>query len=254
MLTTIHPCRPLYDDYCYFGGFYNFYSSWVEVLALFCLTFHMLVSSMSNNNPPSWLQYVYLPIMYGLPLLWSWLPFRFHTYATTAGWCDVRLEDEYCKDFVYGYIMRFAVWYGPVYLMLFLCFLSTMIAVMIVHHRLREVVPEGETNAVRDRLRNEVMPLIGYPIVYLLLTVFSLANAIDIAVNPDITIPTLWYLHVLTSPFRGAFIAVVYVIDSRARRQIILGHQHLYAFFCACGWYKYCKGHNPETDPLIQRH
>ena len=86
--------RYIYDDYCYFGGFYNFYSSWVEVIALSCLTFHMLLSTVIiqiNVKSPleklNSLQYVYLPMMYLVPLIWSWFAFSIitHTQQQMAG-------------------------------------------------------------------------------------------------------------------------------------------------------------------------
>ena len=44
--------RYIYDDYCYFGGFFNIYSSWVEVLALFCLTFNLFYNGVMIRIPP----------------------------------------------------------------------------------------------------------------------------------------------------------------------------------------------------------
>ena len=202
--------RYIYDDYCYFGGFFNFYSSWVEVFALFCLTFNLFYNGVMIKKPPLWLERAYLVVMYGLPLLWSWVPFLFQTYATTEGWCDTRLEDENCNPFLFGTVMLFA-WYVPVYLVLFLCCLTSIVAAI----RIRNLYMYG--TVLKDpELKNSVLTLIGYPIVYLLLTVFSLANAIYTAVDRDNTTASLvlWYLRVVTSPFRGAVIAVVYAIHS----------------------------------------
>ena len=226
--------RYLYDDYCYFGGFVNLYSSWVEVLALCSLTFNVFLNAVMDRWPAFWLQYGYLAVMYILPLLWCWLPFLDHTFATTTGWCDFRVVDEKCDRFLYGYILRFAVWYVPVYVVLFICFLATVIAAVRIHRRSKMWF--GIYNPDRQqsdlRLKNEVKPLIWYPIVYLFLTVFSLANSIDIAVNPEKNSIALWYLHVLTSPLRGAFIAVVYTLDPETRKRISL--RQLYSLCCGC--------------------
>ena len=204
--------RYIYDNYCYFGGFFNFYSSWVEVLALFCLTFNLFSNGVMIRLPPLWLERAYLVVMYGLPLVWSWVPFLFHTYAATESWCDTRIVDENCNPFLFGIIMQFA-WYGPVYLVLFLCCLTSLVAAIRIRKWYGTVLRDVE-------LKNEIMTLIGYPVVYLLLTVFSLANAIYTADDRNDTTASwvLWYLHVVTSPFRGAVVAVVYAIDSCARK------------------------------------
>ena len=196
--------------------------------------------------------------MYGLPITWSWIPYLFHTYATTAGWCDLRMIDENCNFFTYGFIVRFVLWYGPVYCVVFLCFVATMIACANNHRRSRIWTSIRFIERQRNlslRLKNEAMPLIGYPIVYLLLTVFSLLNAVDIAVHhrpentADGAVPvstlSFWYLHVLTSPFRGAFIAVVYAIDSGTRRWLAPGH--IYNLLCFCFLQK-----PGEKSPLLQ--
>ena len=229
--------RYIYDDYCYFGGFYNFYSSWVEVIALSCLTFHMLLSTVVK--PPleklNYLQYVYLPMMYLLPLIWSWLPFLYHTYATTDSWCDLRVVDENCNRFIFGYIARFALWYGPVYLILFICFLTTLIAVITLHRKVWKLPIDNEKRReLKLKFYSDVLPLVGYPIAYLFLTIFSLANAIDYAIQGEKSLRVLWYLHVLTSPFRGAFIVVVYYLNSETRKQIANSIKHVCSKLASC--------------------
>lgn len=225
--------RYLYDDYCYFGGFINLYSSWVEVLALCCLTFNVFINSVLDRWPASWLQYMYLVLMYGCPLLWCWLPVLHHTYATTKGWCDLRVVDENCKNFPFGYILWFAVWYVPVYIVLFVCFLATIVSAVSIHRRSKMWYGIYNPNQQQSelRLKNEVKPLIWYPIVYLMLTMFSLANTIDITIEPEKATDVLWYLHVITSPLKGAFIAVVYALDSDTRKRI--SPRRIYSLCCA---------------------
>ncbi len=227
--------RYLYDNYCYFGGFINLYSSWVEVLALCCLTFNVFINAVLDRWPASWLHYVYLVFMYSCPLLWCWVPILKHTYATTKGWCDLRVVDENCTTFPFGNILRFTVWYAPLYIVLFFCFLATIIAAVSIHRRSKMWYGIYNPNHQQkeSRLKNEVKPLIWYPIVYLLLTVFSLANRVDIAVNPDNTTIVLWYFHVFTSPLRGAFVAIVYALDPETRKRI--SPRRIYSLCCACG-------------------
>lgn len=228
--------RYLYDDYCYFGGMINLYTSWVEVIAICCLTFNIFVNAVLDRWPALWLRYIYLCVMYLLPLLWCWVPVLNHTYATTEGWCDLRTVDERCTPFPFGYILRFAVWYAPFYGTVFVCFVATIIAVIAIHRRSKAWYgiynPDQQQSELR--LKNEVKPLIWYPVVYILLTIFSFANTIDIAIHPEPgkNLIVLSYLHVFTSPLRGAFIAVVYALDSETRRHISL--RRIYSVCCVC--------------------
>ena len=55
----------------------------------------------------------------------------------------------------------------------------------------------------------------------------------------------LWYLHVLTSTFRGAVIAVVYAIDSCSRKWNTPGNNNNSPSFCQC-WQR-----NNENEYLL---
>ena len=211
--------RYLFDDYCYFGGFFDMYASWAEVLALCCLTFNVFVNAVMDRWPSTKLQYVYPLVMFLGPLLWCWVPFLNQTYASTLGWCDLRTVDEQCNRFVFGSILLFTLWYGPVYILVIVCFLAVSVAAIMIHRRSRMwlKIYNPEHQQAGWRLKNEVKPLIWYPVVYLLLNVFSFINTVDVVINPNNASVVLLYLRVLTSPLRGAFIAIVYAIHPEIR-------------------------------------
>ena len=66
----------------------------------------------------------------------------------------------------------------------------------------------------------EVRYLAIYPIIYLVLNIFSLINRLDTAFQGDDAEIALYYLHVLTSPLRGAVIAVVFVLDPETLKRL----------------------------------
>ena len=145
------------------------------------------------------------------------------------------MEDENCNRFIFGYIARFALWYGPVYLMLFFCFSSTIIAVIALYRKISKLPIDSEKRRELElKFNSDILPLVGYPIAYLFLTVFSLANAIDYAIQDEKSLKPLWYLHVLTSPFRGAFIVVVYSLNSETRKQIANSIRHVCSKLASC--------------------
>ena len=227
--------RYLFDDYCYFGGFINLYSSWAEVLALCCLTFNVFVNAVMDRWPSTSLQYVYLAVMFLGPLVWCWVPFIHHTYASSIVWCDLRTVDEQCNRFVFGDILKFAFWYIPMFILVFICVLVTIFAAIMIQMRSRMWyrIFNPDNQQTGWKLKNEVKPLIWYPVVYVLLNMFSLANRIDVAVrSPEDSAIVLWYLHVLTSPLRGAFIAIVYAFDPQVRKRITSGYTYLHVICC----------------------
>ena len=75
---------------------------------------------------------------------------------------------------------------------------------------------KSKTTAMEEWERNdlkEIRYLLLYPIVYLSLNIFSFINRLDVAVQGDQAEIIWYYLHVLTSPLRGAVIAVVFAFD-----------------------------------------
>lgn len=213
--------RHLLSTYCNFGGFFNLYTSWAELLALCCLTFSVFLNAVMDKWLTN-LEVVYVCLPYLLPLLWVWVPFIKHSFGNGEAWCDIRPIEEDCSRHTLGDILRFVLWYGPLYVLCLVMLGAALIAACKIRRNsklwsgLHDPFKEQKT----QMLKNEVRPLLWYPILYSILNVFSVANQIDVAIHPSNTIAALWYLHVFTSPFRGAAIALAYALDSDTRRRL----------------------------------
>ena len=66
----------------------------------------------------------------------------------------------------------------------------------------------------------EVRYLVVYPIIYLVLNIFSFVNRLDIAIQESDALLVFYYLHILTSLFRGAVIALAFVLDPDTRKRL----------------------------------
>ena len=229
-----HTPRPILDPYCLFGGFFNLYTSWTEVFGICCITFNLLAETVLNIQQPERLEPLYFLIMFFVPFLWTWIPFLYHAFGVAGAWCDIRILNEDCSSFTLGKILRFALWYVPLYIILFIIFICTV----IVYRSIRKIdrtyggIHDPDTKGRKERLMTEVKPLLWYPIVYLLLSTFSVVSRIVDTVNPDKQVIVLWYFHVLTSNFRGAFISLVYAFDPETRK--LLKCTHLVAACKSC--------------------
>ena len=73
--------------------------------------------------------------------------------------------------------------------------------------------------------------LVWYPLLYNSLCTFSVANWVDLAVDPANTIKALWYLHVFTS---GGAVALAYYFDSESRRRLTWAKLKAAISYC-CG-------------------
>ena len=214
--------RPLFDAYCYFAGFFNLYSSWIEVLSLSCLTFNVFLNAVLDKWPQN-VEYVYIAFTYLTPLLWTWIPFIDRTFANGDAWCDIRTSNEDCSGHEFGAIVRFILWYIPLFLLSIVLSIASLVAACKIWQRSKYLAVTFHSAANVEHmqsLQKEVKPLIWYPIIYLLLNIFSFVNRIDIAANPEDSHLATWYLHIFTSPLRGAFIAVIYALDPETRKRL----------------------------------
>lgn len=215
----------LMDPYCYFGSFFNMYSAWVEVLALMCIVVHLFVGGILGRpthkfEPAFWIS------TYTLPILWSWIPFIHHAYGTSGAWCGIRVLDENCNSFSFGKSLQFALWYIPLYTLLFItCVISLLVAIKVRKDISRwSGLYDADTKAKREKMQKEVTPLLWFPAIYLILNTFSFIDRIYNAAEPNDPVVELTFLHALTSPFRGAFVALVYALVDPATRKRLRWH------------------------------
>ena len=157
-------------------------------------------------------------------MLWFWLPVWKQAYGTAGPWCGIRTVDNDCNTFPFGRWVQFGIWYIPLYTSLTLIFFATVIVGVKMRqecHKWDGNLYQNQQSEVRkNQLKSEVKPLLWYPVVYLALNIFSLISQIYNAARPNDPIVVLWYLRVLTSPFRGAFIALVYALDAETRTRL----------------------------------
>lgn len=191
------------------------------MLALCCLTFNVFLNAVLDR----WLtklEAVYIFVPYLLPLLWVWIPFVDQSFGNGEAWCDVRPVETDCSRYMFGTILKFSLWYGPLYGLCLIMLIAAILAAYKIQRnsKLWYGVHDPFSEQKATMLRREVRPLLWYPVLYSILNVFSVANQIDVAVNPSHTVIALWYLHVFTSPFRGAVIALAYALDSDTRKRL----------------------------------
>lgn len=211
--------RPLLSPYCMFGGFFNLYTSWIEVLALTCLTLGSFINGVLQNwkHLPRWAEIIYIGLPYALPLLWCWIPFINRSFGSGSAWCDIRTINVDCSRFIFGAVLRFIIWYIPLAVILIFLFVFAL----VVLFRVRKALKSEETMEQwqKEDLR-EVRYLVIYPIIYLVLNIFSFINRLDIAIQEENALLVFYYLHILTSPFRGAVIALAFAFDPDTRKRL----------------------------------
>ncbi len=216
--------RPIDDEYCYFGGLLNHYTAAVELLCVWCVTINLFANVVFKRRTEK-LELGYFVVSYFAPALWFWLPVWQKAYGTAGPWCGIRTFDGDCNEFTFGKWVIFGIWYIPLYISLVLIFIASTIIFIKVRRNSKEwegALYSPQVVRRKEQIKAEVKPLLWYPVVYLALTIFSLVSQIYNVAHPKDPVVALWYLRVLTSPLRGAFIALVYSLDPETRRGIQL--------------------------------
>lgn len=237
--VNYYTVREIDDPYCYFGGIFNHYTAAVELISIWFTTINIFSVGIFRRNISKF-EPAYYVTTYTLPLLWFWVPVWLKAYGTTGGWCGIKILDVDCQPFRPSAYIQFGIWFIPLYVstaVILLMLVAVAIKFVRSLHRWHGRF-DPVADAAKQALKNEISPLIIYPILYLLLNTFSFVSQIHRALNPNTRSVVLPYLRVLTSPFRGAFIAVVFALDKDTRTrlnpthckiacQVWLGREHL---------------------------
>ena len=210
------------DKYCIFSGFFELYTSLVELLILLCIT-HGLYHSVIKQKPKKYLEGIYVSISLLLPLVIACIPFFGLSYGKSGPWCWIRERDSECDPYLFGIILQFAIWYIPL-VAITIIILSAYVATLC---KLRNGIEnhwqgpyDPEVLVQRGRLRKVVKIMLAYlPVLYLVVNLFSLPNAIYWAIG-ERPIFALWVLHAILPPLRGALFAIPYLFHTDTRRQL----------------------------------
>lgn len=213
--------RPITDPYCNFGGLFNHYTAIVELIAIWCLSLSIFANAIFRRRTNR-LELLYIILPWTLPLTYIWIAVWKKGYGTEGPFCGIRFFNDDCSPFALGKWLVFGMWYIPLYTSLGLIFVMFVIVGLRIWWDARKWQGKYDPKTMQRKamMKNEIRPIIWYPIIYMALNMFSLINQIYYAARPGHPQIALWFLRALISPIRGAFIAIVYALDKETRTQL----------------------------------
>ena len=211
---TLHPL-------CVFTAFADQTTSWSTLVAISCITCYLLLNVVLLR-PVVALEKLYVVLIIALPLSFNWIPFIKGSYGEAGAWCWIRGQDDSCQQKLFGIYLRFILWYIPLYVVL----LAILVAYLYILYRVKrlrghwdgKIDPSNKTT--RDKMMKEFRPLVWYPLIYLILSIFPTINRIHGAFYDEPSL-ALWILHAFFSPLRGGFIALAYALDGQTVRRLL---------------------------------
>ncbi len=211
------------QNYCVFIGFLEqVMSCWIP-MAITCIVVDLFVKVIINKATDK-LEILYGLIIFASPLTYSLIPFKDLAYGQAGAWCWIRDHDyDDCEKFDLGTALRFTLYWVP--LVIIMVVLTVLLVVTVVFLRIKQQKWEGkfdpEVKLLRKRMRKEVIPLISYPIIFLALNIFPLANRIA-NIESSKPIIVLWLLAAISLPLQGLVITIAFVVDPETRSKLTL--------------------------------
>ena len=199
-------------------------TAWTELLAIACIVFNLALKVVFRVNTEK-LEMVYILLTFIFPIFINWIPFIKETYGHAGAWCWIRsttpMDDGSCPGFSFGTYLRFILWYIPLYIIILVMIATYVLVIYKVrrqrHHWTGKYDPESER--VKEKMQQEVRPLLWYPLIYFVINIFPFANRVHDAIVADPEL-ALWILHAVISPLQGGVIAVAYTLDKETLRRL----------------------------------
>lgn len=214
------------DKYCIFAGFLEYYTSQVELIGLVCIT-HGLYRTVFKQKPKKYLEFTYIALSVLGPILLACIPIFGHsgnvTYGKSGPWCWIEDRFDNCDKNYFGIALQFILWYTPLLIVTVITVIVYVVMFCKVHKSIEshwQGPYDPELSLHKGRLRKVVKILLAYiPLLYLVINLFSLPNAIQWAIADEPLFP-LWVFHGVFPPLRGALFALPYLFHTDTRQQI----------------------------------
>ena len=172
--------REGFEGLCAAAGFLINVAVWMELLVICCIVLVIVLVFKSNANIIKQKHEVCgLAVLLILPFSLNWIPFVKDMYGLSGGGCWIKPSvKSSCKYDYVGLIFMFLLSYGPAFLVCSIAFvLFSAMAFVMCKRALRQEQGLRQLSVHKQGLR-EVLPLILYPLIYLVLWIALAATRI----------------------------------------------------------------------------
>ena len=189
---------------CVALGWLLYYSDLATLFWICCITFSIYMNAVKMKQTTQY-EKKYHIISWGIPLIISFVLLAVGAYGPAGVWCWIVNKEE----------LRFGMWYGPLLFTIMILFLVYPYIMWKVY-KLGQAAESGNLDQIKNRrmtvLKDDVKTLIGYPIVYLLISIIPLINRIQNSISMD-PVYVLVIMHALFSPLQSVLNAIVHALN-----------------------------------------
>ena len=121
--------------------------------------------------------------------------------------------------------MQLALWYVPLYVIIFVLIVLYVIILVKVHHTKKKWRGEFDFEAerIREQMRKEIYHLMGYPLIFFIFNIIPFISRIYGLFNSTPS-PTLLFIIEIVYPLAGSAIAISFTLDPETRKRLTVAN------------------------------
>ena len=212
-------------DACKVIGAFRQYCSSLDLLFTVWFTFHFFFLAVLQRN---FEQLECFACLFSIlfPLIIVWIPYVFDAYGFSLGWCGI--TSSKCHT-VPTLILQVSLWYGPLIILQNLNAIAIIITIVVLAYRSCFLNKTGENEPLnsisqRNALSNkkalkELLPLLAYPVIFYILTVFPIVDRIYHFIYEEINF-YLVLIHAVTTGLWGLNCCIAQLIHILLNKRI----------------------------------
>lgn len=207
--------------FCMFAGFFHQYSNWTVLTSILC--YHLsLCTKVILGRDLSRFEVLYFFLIFVVHLTFNWLPFLNFTYGLAGAWCWIRDTADDCSHSLFGFVLRYVIWYVPLYAGVLAVLIGYVVSWVIVTARRRrwEGRYDAHTDDTKKELQRDMTVLLGVPAILILINIPTFVNAIHDGIDPNRPLLAFWILHAAFSPMPFGFLPLLFTLDKETRQKL----------------------------------
>ena len=205
--------------YCICAGFFDQVTLWSVLLSISSITVDLYLNVVTKRQNHYEILYIFL--IFIVPLIFNWIPFIKLTYGRAGPWCWIKKFNSDCTINVFAKVLFVLLWYLPLFVFIVvLVFVYSRIYFAIQKtKRSYQGTYNPKSRQLAKMMQNEFKPLIWFPIIFVVLNIFPIANRLTDLIKDEPFLP-LWFLDAILSPLQGALVTLVYALDPETRKRL----------------------------------
>ena len=220
-----------YEIACRADAFLLQYTVWVKLLFTLCLSFHFFCLTVFLKSFENW-ESIYILVSILFPFLPACIPFIHYNYGLVGAWCWIKEWKHDCatNHYLEGTIEQSVLWYGPLFVSLILVVISFMIIPVVIACRACRKRQDDEAALLGSEEKQvkaikRLLPLLAYPLMFLLLAIFPLVNRI-FSPTSQYASYRLALAHAITEPSWGIFTSIAILMHIGLEQRMIKRRRH----------------------------